>query len=199
MPPCCHADQVPTPAHHRIEQPDRARRPARNPVASPPLNVRSASSELLRLQQTAGNAAVSSLLAAPDASAAITIQRYKSYEHVKAGAVESFMGEEETPYMVKKDETPASIAKAHGTTAGVLLERNKAKVKTWASPGGREIEGFDVGETIAIPTDRLAMVPPAKGARVSESQINVTIHGVTMLYGEAMAMADYYGSFNDFK
>ena len=129
----------------------------------------------------------------------MTIQRYKSYEHVKAGAVESFMGEEVTPYVVKKDETPASIAKAHGTTAGVLLERNKAKVKVWAAAGGREVEGFDAGETIAIPTDKLAMVPPAKGAKVSEDQINVTIHGVTMLYGEAMSMADYYGSFDEFQ
>jgi len=129
----------------------------------------------------------------------MTIQRYKSYEHVKAGAVASFLGEEVTPYVVKKDETPASIAKAHGTTAAVLLERNKAKVKVWAAAGGREVEGFDVGETIAIPTDKLAMVPPAKGAKVSEDQINVTIQGVTMLYGEAMSMADYYGSFDEFQ
>src|SRR2546425_10915222 len=149
-----------------MEQPARARRPARNPVASPPLNVRSASSELLRLQQTAGNAAVSSLLAAPDASAAITIQRYKSYEHVKAGAVESFMGEEETPYVVKKDETPASIAKAHGTTAGVLLERNKAKSR----PGrrraaGRSKDSMSARRSPSPPTGSPPSHPPrARGA-----------------------------------
>jgi hypothetical protein len=187
-----------TPVRHHAEQPDRKRRPASDPAAPPTLTVRSDPAELLRLQRTAGNAAVSSLLAAPG-NAAMTIQRYKSYEHVKAGSVASFMGEETTPYVVKKDETPASIAKAHGTTAGVLLERNKAKVKVWAAAGGREIEGFEVGETIVIPTDKPAMVPPAKGAKVSEDQINVTIHGVTMHYGEAMSMADYYGSFDEFK
>jgi len=195
----CHADNVATPVHHHTEQPDRTRPQARNPVGPPPVNVRSESYELLRLQQAAGNAAVSSLFAAPAADTAMTIQRYKSYEHVEAGAVESFIGPEETAYLVKKDETPASIARAHGMRAGALLERNKAKVKVWAGAGGRDVEGFEVGETIAIPTGKLAMVPPPRTARVSEAQSKVTIHGVTMLYGEAMAMADFYGSFDDFK
>src|SRR5258708_6692486 len=192
----CHADQVPTPARRRTDHPDRNRRPARNPVAAAPGHVASDTAELLRLQRAAGNAVVSSLFAAPASSAALTIQRYKSYEHVEAGAVESFIGPEETAYAVKRDETPASIARAHSIAAAALLERNKAKVKVWAGAGGREIEGFEAGETIAIPTGKLAMVPPSRTAKVSEAQSKVTIHGVTMLYGEAMAMADYYGSYD---
>ncbi len=195
----CHADQVPTPARRRTDHPDRNRRPARNPVAAAPGHVASDTAELLRLQRAAGNAVVSSLFAAPASSAALTIQRYKSYEHVEAGAVESFIGPEETAYAVKRDETPASIARAHSIAAAALLERNKAKVKVWAGAGGREIEGFEAGETIAIPTGKLAMVPPSRTAKVSEAQSKVTIHGVTMLYGEAMAMADYYGSYDYFK
>src|SRR5438046_8128134 len=145
MPPCCHADQVPTPVRHRADALDRNRRSARNPVASSPGHVQSDTSELFRLQRAAGNAAVCSLFAAPAGTGDITIQRYKSYEHVEAGAVGSFIGPEETAYVVKKDETPASIAKAHSMTASALLERNKAKVKVWAAAGGREIEGFDGG------------------------------------------------------
>ena len=150
---------------------------------------------LLYLQATAGNAAVTSALNPSPPQARFTVQRYDSYEHVEAGAVESFMEPAESAYVVGKGETPAQIARKLSVTVDRLLERNRKKVHLFAIAGGGHEQGFEAGDTIVVPSDKLRIREPAPSETVKTDQKPVTINGVTMSYGEAMAMADFYQDF----
>jgi LysM repeat protein len=59
-----------------------------------------------------------------------------------------------TPYTVKTGETLQAIAAKSGVTVEDLKETNVAVLKTWpaADGSGRQIEGFNAGETIVIPS-----------------------------------------------
>lgn len=180
------------PLHEHASAPDAALRvagrtpkpPRQSDVPTSLAGRLSSPSGILYLQAAAGNAAVSQ---------ALSVQRYDSFEHVKAGAVESFIGPAETDYVVEKGDTTASIAAKKEVSEASLIQRNRKKLHTYATAGGRgEIEDFAAGDTIAIPSDKLRVREPAKGETQRTDQKQVTIHTVKMDYGEALAMADFY-------
>src|SRR5207247_5545074 len=72
-----------------------------------------------------------------------------------------------------------------------LVERNNGKLQTWTTARGHRIQGFNAGDKIAIPTSLLPNTP-ARGAAATAAPTGVTMSGVTMDYGTAMAMADFY-------
>ena len=104
------------------------------------------------------------------------IHRYESYEHAKFGNVESLIGAEEKKYFVKvveyvvlRKEMPKDIAAKFGVSSEFLLARNPKLVKTWTTPKGRKIRGFNAGEKIIIPGPTISQVAARFG--LSEEEI----------------------------
>jgi LysM domain len=62
-------------------------------------------------------------------------------------------------YVVQPGDTLREIAELHRVAPEALLEANRDKVKTWPGAEGRQIQGFEAGDTIVIP--RPAPAAPA--------------------------------------
>lgn len=138
---------------------------------------------VLRLQRAAGNAAVGRLLA-PHAArgwkqAAPVVQRYEAGEHVQFGDV----------YEVKKDDRASKIASKLGVKTAALRDANQDKLKTWTTPDGRTVQGFNAGDTIIVP-------PQTEGGEATkppgERQQVIDINGVPFTYGQVIALGDFY-------
>jgi hypothetical protein len=120
------------------------------------------------------------------------VYRYKSGEHAEAGMIGSYLGPEESTYQVRPGELPAAIAARLGISVQALMERNRSKLRRWTTRSGRQLLGFDAGETIVVPTGRLAVRIPAASEPATPAPQPIVVAGVSMEYGEATAMGDFY-------
>jgi hypothetical protein len=120
------------------------------------------------------------------------IQRYLSFEHVQAGAVEKYIGPAYSRYKVKKGDTPGSIAKTNHVSVADLLAQNRDQLRKWRDSKGRRVVGFVAGETILIPIPGKFGMREPKSGEPPIAERKVTIAGETMDYGEAIALGDFY-------
>jgi hypothetical protein len=120
------------------------------------------------------------------------VHRYTSGEHPEAGMIGTYLGPEETTHRVARGELPAAIAARFGISVDALMARNRGKLRRWTTRSGGRLLGFNAGETIVVPTGRLARRTPAAIEPAKPAPQNVVIAGVTMEYGEATAMGDFY-------
>jgi hypothetical protein len=122
------------------------------------------------------------------------IQRYEAGEHAQLGETQAELQSAFAPvsYVVVKGDRLSAIAKKFGLTIAELKDANKDKLQKWpaADGSGRMVEGFNAGETIAIP-QRLNDF--AKAATKDKSA-TFTINGVTVDYGVGIAMGDLFES-----
>lgn len=124
------------------------------------------------------------------------IQRYKSFEHVQAGAAEKYIGPAHREYKVKKGDTPKTIAEANHVEIRDLLALNREKLRKWTDAKGHKLTGFLLGDTILIPIPGKLEVREPKPGEPLRPQRQVTIAGETLDYGEAIAMGDFYADPN---
>jgi hypothetical protein len=126
-----------------------------------------------------------------------TIHRYDSFEHVKFGAVEPLIGDEEIVYTVKIGEGLEQIAAKHKVSVQIIKKRNKGKLHTFKAPDGSSFEGFRKNEKIIIPTGRRAVRGPSAGNMAmggADQERMVDIHGVKVTHGQLIALGDFYAT-----
>ncbi|HST20352.1 MAG TPA: DUF4157 domain-containing protein [Blastocatellia bacterium] len=127
-------------------------------------------------------------------SASKRVQRYEAGEHAQFGETQGELQKTFAPasYVVKKSEKLNTIAGMFGITVDELKEANKGKLKKWpASDGsGRMIEGFDEGETVAIPQQLNDMAKTA----IKDKSAKFKVNGVELEYGVVIAMGDLFES-----
>jgi hypothetical protein len=145
-------------------------------------------------QAVAGGATPSSGLTTAIGTPEGMVHRYKSGEHAEAGMIGTYIGPEEMPYRVARGELPAVIAARFGISVEALTTRNSSKLRPWTTRSGHKLLGFNAGETIAVPTGRLATRSPAANEPPAPAPQSVVIANVTTEYGEATAMADFYAN-----
>jgi hypothetical protein len=125
------------------------------------------------------------------------VQRYESGEHAEFGdarkEMQALINGESVNYVVKPGERLDQLARKFGMTVEALKTANAVKLKTWDAfdGSGRNIVGFNAGETIVIPP---VLNAETEAALKSSSGTNFTINGVTMDYGVGIAMGDFFES-----
>jgi hypothetical protein len=124
------------------------------------------------------------------------LRRYEAFEHALFGAIEQYIAPLERTHVVQRGEMPQAIATRYGVPVDALLRRNASRLHRWRTRQGHHVEGFSAGETIVVPTEQFVVQDPAPGA-VVPPQRTVTISGVSMTYGEAIAMGDLYATPQD--
>ena len=63
-------------------------------------------------------------------------------------------------YVVQRGDTLEAIAEEYGVSVAHLIDANRALIRTWTTPGGGSVKGFNTGETIQIPTASIAGSSP---------------------------------------
>jgi len=75
----------------------------------------------------------------------------------------------EKTYIVQKGDRLIDIAVKFEVDVEDLIKLNLSKIKTWITPGGREIKGFNAGETIIIPSSKISPKVKKIGKKFSTS------------------------------
>lgn len=123
------------------------------------------------------------------------VDRYESGEHAQLGETGDQLKQslqKTITYVVQKGEMPDAIAKKFGISVDELKRANKDKLKKWPARNGsgRLIEGFNAGETIAIP----AKLNEMEQGLVKDTSAKIMVNGVELEYGVAIAMGDLFES-----
>ncbi len=91
-------------------------------------------------------------------------------------------------------KTVKQLAKEQGISEDKLLQHNADKVKQWKIPGtDTVIKGFDRGDQVNLPSNQLK-VNGANGAGPDGKQKTVILQGVTLTYGQMIAMGDFFAT-----
>lgn len=64
---------------------------------------------------------------------------------------------EERTYVVQKGESVKDIADKFGISIEALVVTNTSMLRTWSTPSGKRIKGFNAGDTIVIPAADVAL------------------------------------------
>jgi hypothetical protein len=122
------------------------------------------------------------------------LQRYEAGEHAQFGeageALAALVAKRAFRYKVKSGDTLAAIASKFHITIEDLRMANMSKLRTWkASSGtGSTVQGFNAGDTVLIPPVLNEAVKEALKAK----ELTFTVGGVTLEYGEGIAMGDLF-------
>lgn len=118
------------------------------------------------------------------------VQRYASGEHAQFGETGDILSKLITDqfgvYTVKRGDTPKKIAARFGVDEKDLLEVDKAQLKHWKSHK-KKVEGFNAGDTIAIP-----FLNDATRDALKSKELGLLVNGALLLYGDVIAMGDFY-------
>lgn len=116
------------------------------------------------------------------------VQRYEAGEHTKTGTTQEHHKKAYAPlhYTVLLNDTLAGIADKFQLSVAELRDANREKLKKWpAQHGGKRlIEGFAVGEDVAIPQK----LNELSRAAIQHPSIPLTVNGVVLDYGTVIAM-----------
>ena len=139
--------------------------------------------DVFRLQRMVGNSAVRRMLATgPSHRAPVVpvVQRYEAGEHSQFGDV----------YEVKQDEIVGRIAVKLGVKSTELRDANKDKLKSWTTPDGRTVRGFNAGDVIIIPP----RTSGGGGKPAADAQQMIIINTVPFTYGQVISLGDFYAT-----
>ena len=126
-----------------------------------------------------------------------SLQRYETHEHIELGATESLIGSGEQSYVVQRGDYLIRLAQRFGVTEEALKARNADRLHVWVIRGNR-IEGFRAGDQIVIPsTQSTVLATPRTLAAGEEPQRTLNINGVSVTYGEVIALGDFVASPDD--
>jgi LysM repeat protein len=119
------------------------------------------------------------------------VQRYEAGEHAQMGETQPELKALFAPtYTVRKGDTLRSIAHKFGVSVAELRNANKDKLRQWPAndDDSSMVEGFNAGMSVSIPQKLSAFGQAA----LKDPSAKVTVNGVTMDYGVAIAMGDFY-------
>ena len=121
------------------------------------------------------------------------VQRYEAGEHAKFGETGDELKDlapKAFKYKVKPGETPKKLAQKFNMTEDELKAANKDKLHKWqiTKDPASMTEGFMAGDEITIPPTMNDAVKDA----LKVKELTLVVNGVTLEYGEGIAMGDLY-------
>jgi hypothetical protein len=124
------------------------------------------------------------------------LQKYEAGEHAQFGETGDILSKaiSDRAFVrkVKTGETLKQIAAKYGISESDLIAANKAKLKRWSSNEDpeRKVQGFNAGDEITIPP----VINEATKEALKTKEISLMVNGVTLSYGEGIAMGDLFSS-----
>jgi hypothetical protein len=123
------------------------------------------------------------------------LQKYEASEHAQFGETGDILkaiSDRAFAYKVKAGEMPKQIAAKFGITESELVAANKAKMKKWPSNKDprKKVQGFNAGDEIVIPP----LMNEAIKEALKTKEMTLMVNGVSLSYGEGIAMGDLFES-----